>query len=97
MTQRHAHIPPGAVPRLSDQVMFQNLEGESVLLDLASESYFGLNEVGARVWELIDGTRSLDDIHRVLVAEYDADEAAVREDLARLTSELSERGLIQFE
>jgi hypothetical protein len=45
-----------------DRVMMQQVEGDSVLLDIDSGEYFSLNEVGGRVWELCDGPRSIDSI-----------------------------------
>jgi len=42
--------------------MMQQVEGDSVLLDIDSGEYFSLNEVGGRVWELCDGPRSIDSI-----------------------------------
>ena len=52
-------------PRLADQitvspeVLFQEVGGEAVLLDLASESYFGLDDVGMRIWQLLQEQGSL--------------------------------------
>src|SRR5690606_27195557 len=43
----------------SDQVMFQELDGEAVLLDLSGEAYFGLNGVGTRIWALMEGSPAL--------------------------------------
>jgi hypothetical protein len=52
-------------PRLADQitvspeVLFQEVGGEAVLLDLKSESYFGLDDVGMRIWQLLQEQGSL--------------------------------------
>lgn len=78
----------------SDQVLFQNLDGEAVLLDLASETYFGLNEVGTRVWQLLEGAATLEAVHRALCAEFDADAARIEHDLLALAGELSKAGLV---
>ena len=70
---------------------------EMVLLHLASSTYFGLNPLGARIWQLLDTkrSRSLDDICRAVQAEYDVEEADLRGDLARFTQSLSAHGLIE--
>jgi Coenzyme PQQ synthesis protein D (PqqD) len=54
-----------------DRVMVQQVEGDSVLLDIDNGEYFSLNEVGSRVWELCDGTRSLASIAEMICTEYD--------------------------
>lgn len=78
----------------SDQVLFQNLDGEAVLLDLASETYFGLNEVGTRIWQLLESAATLEEVHRSLCAEFDADAARIEHDLLALVGELSKAGLV---
>ncbi len=40
--------------RISPDVLFRELAGEAVLLDLKSQRYFGLGEVGTRIWQLLD-------------------------------------------
>ncbi len=78
----------------SDQVLFQNLDGEAVLLDLASETYFGLNEVGTRIWQLIETSPPLADVHRTLCEEFDADATRIEHDLLTLVGDLSKAGLV---
>ena len=52
---------------LSDQVVIRELSGESVLLDLKSGLYFGLNGIGTRVWNLVAQGGSLRDVNAALV------------------------------
>lgn len=78
----------------SDQVLFQDVGGEAVLLDLASETYFGLNQVGTRVWTLLPDAASLGEIHAVLCAEFEAPAETIERDLLALAAELTEAGLV---
>lgn len=78
----------------SDQVMFQNVGGEAVLLDLASETYFGLNEVGTRIWELLSQHDSLTAVHATLCNEFDAQPAQIERDLLALAAQLAQAGLV---
>lgn len=78
----------------SDEVLFQEVGGEGVLLDLASERYFGLDPVGARIWALLAENEHLASIHEVLCAEYDAEPARVADDLLALAAQLAEAGLV---
>lgn len=84
-----------AVIRRSPEVLFQEVGGEAVLLDLASETYFGLNAVGARIWALIGEGSSVQSIRDALVAEYDAPEDRIESDLIALTTQLRDAGLVR--
>ena len=81
----------------SDEVLLQELSGEAVLLDLASESYFGLNPVGTRIWTLIGEGNSLQAVRDVLCAEYDAEPAKIESDLLALVTALLEAGLVKVD
>jgi hypothetical protein len=80
---------------VSPDVVFRELDGEAVLLDLGTGTYFGLNAVGTRVWQLIDAGREQDDIVNVLAAEYDAATPTIAADVERLVAELKARRLIK--
>lgn len=80
--------------RQSPDVVFRDLDGEAVILDLESGTYFGLNEVGTRVWQLVGEGRGQPEIVAVLAAEYDADRATIERDVIRLVEELRDRRLI---
>ncbi len=72
------------------------LDGEAVLFSTEEEVYFGLNEVGARVWELLPpATKSLDELCAALAVQYpDADPAMIRADVMELIAELSSHRLV---
>jgi len=77
----------------SDDAVFREMDGESVLLNLETGMYFGLDEVGTRVWRLAADNGSLRDIRERLVEEYDADPAAIERDLLALAEALVSKGL----
>lgn len=79
---------------LSSEVLFQDIEGEAVLLDLASGQYFGLNEVGTRFWQ---HARELDDVDAIvarLLEEFEVEESVLEDDLEGFIGEMSEAGLL---
>jgi hypothetical protein len=82
---------------LSPDVISQEVSGETVLLDLESENYFGLDEVGTRIWQLIKETNDLKAIYDTLLTEYDVKEERLQQDLDTLLSEISGLGLITLE
>jgi hypothetical protein len=80
--------------QLSPDVVFRDLEGEAVILDLASGRYFGLNAVGTRIWALLDAGTPIDRIVGTIAAEYEADPEQVARDVNALIDELVSRGLV---
>lgn len=73
------------------------LDGESVVLSLTSGTYFGLNEVGARVWQLLAQPRTIDAICGVIAAEYEVELAQCLADVLALIEQLSSAGLVAVE
>ena len=80
--------------RVTPDVLHQELGGETVLLNLANESYFGLDEVGTRVWQVLGETHSANDVVTRLVAEFDVTVEQLRQDVERLITELADAGLV---
>jgi hypothetical protein len=64
-------------------------------LELTQGVYYGLNAVGARIWELLKEPRTAGEIRDVILDEYDAEPEAVTRDLLGLLTELADRGLIE--
>jgi len=79
---------------VSSDVVFRQMDGEVVLLDLATATYFGLDEVGARLWELLHRDGSLERAFAVLRDEYEVAPSDLQRDLLRLLEQLRERGLV---
>ena len=90
-----ATVTFGSVLQRSADVLYQEVGGEAVLLDLASEQYYGLDPVGNRIWGLVDGEATLGSIHATLIVEYDADPGQIGEDLLSLVQSLAEAGLVR--
>jgi phosphoribosylformylglycinamidine (FGAM) synthase PurS component len=76
-------------------VMAQDLAGESVLLDLTSEQYFGLDDVGTRMWQLLTEKDSIQTALDILQGEYDVDSAQLQQDVETLVEELLANGLVE--
>jgi hypothetical protein len=80
--------------RIRKDVVFRELEGELVLLNLNTGVYFGLDSVGSAIWRLIDGFRSASEIVTAMTEEYDVDAATCRADLDRFLDALRANDLI---
>lgn len=75
---------------------WQRVDGEWVLLSLVRNELIGINEVGGRVWDLVDAERSLDEIARLVAAEFDVEHAVALRDVERFVAELVARGAIEI-
>ncbi len=79
----------------SDDVLFQEVGGEAVLLDLASEQYFGLDPVGTRIWQLLEKAQPLQSVFETICAEFDAEPERIQGDLMVLMGQLATAGLVK--
>jgi hypothetical protein len=82
---------------LSPEALFQEIGGEGVILDLKSSSYFGLDEVGVRLWQLLQTDPSLQAACDTLLAEYEVEPTQLEQDLVKLLDQLAEAGLASIE
>ena len=82
---------------ISNKALFQEIENEMVILDLAKEHYYGLDDVGARMWHLLSEHGNTAVVVEQLRSYYDADEATLSQDLATLIEKLRQAGLVTIE
>lgn len=76
-------------------VLVRQIEGESVLLNLQSERYFGLDEVGSRMWASLTTADSIQASYETLLGEYEVDAEQLRRNLEELIEKLIENGLVE--
>lgn len=81
-------------PRVAEHVVFRELDGEAVILNLDTGTYFGLDDVGTRIWRHLDRRDPIDALVGALVEEYDVEPEQARADVGRLIGQLVEKGLL---
>ena len=96
MSENHSLSIDSIVSAIGGQLS-ADLEGEIVILHLESGVYFGLSDVGARIWELIQEPRSVGDVRDALLKEYDVDASRVERDVLALLSELASHKLVEIQ
>lgn len=77
-------------------VLIRHLDGESVLLNLETEEYFGLDATGTRIWEVATRSASLEAAYATLVQEFEVEPDVLRANLAELMARLIENGLLKL-
>lgn len=76
-------------------VLVRVLDRESVLLNLETEQYFGLDETGTHMWQLVTASPNIDSAYQQLFAEFDVDSELLRSNLTELLNRLVDSGLLQ--
>ena len=89
-------IPFASRVRAPEDVMVSELDGEAVLLKLKSESYFGLDETGTRMWQLLLSSDSVQSAYDRLLLEFDVEPDSLRVHLTDLLDTLAQQGLIEI-
>ncbi|MEA5466123.1 lasso peptide biosynthesis PqqD family chaperone [Leptothoe sp. PORK10 BA2] len=89
------NIPSSAVISTAPNQIASELEGEAIILNLVSGMYYGLNEVGAKIWELIQQPCTFENILNGLLEEYDVQPDICQQDLAKILEDMKEARLIE--
>ncbi|MBF4475776.1 MAG: PqqD family protein [Methanobacterium formicicum] len=75
--------------------VYCNVEDEMVLLGMEDGIYYGLNPVGAFVWEQIKEPKTIDQVRDAILDEYDVEKEECERDLFELLQEMTEKGLVE--
>jgi hypothetical protein len=81
---------------IPDDIVFRDLDGEAVLLNVQRGTYFGLDQVGTAAWLLIAQDGHLRGVFEQLLTEYEVDPAVLETDLLDLAQQLLSEGLVQL-
>jgi hypothetical protein len=81
-------------PRRQDGILSQQADGQTVLLRMHDGGYYALDEVGATIWELCDGSREVAEIVEMLCAEFDAPASTVLADVLEFVGDLLRERLL---
>jgi hypothetical protein len=87
-------VPPDASVVATERQLSTTLGDEVVILGLDDSMYYGLTGTGARIWELVQSPRTIEEIVTAITTEFDVDRERAEADLDALLAELQSRGLI---
>jgi hypothetical protein len=73
-----------------------DLAGEAAILNMATGIYYGLDEVGARIWELIQDPKSVTQVRDALLEEYEVEPSVLESDVVKLLADMKSHGLIEI-
>jgi hypothetical protein len=81
-------------PKHAGETVVRELSGEVFIVHLDTSELHGLNEVGSRIWTLVDGERRVSDIVDTLLGEYDVDRGLLEHDVLDFLDTLAAKDLI---
>lgn len=89
-------LTPDSTVVVSKEQVSCDLAGEAAILNLKNGVYYGLNPLGARIWNLIQEPRKFGEIRDTLLGEYEVDAPRLESDLRDLLAQLAEQQLIEI-
>jgi hypothetical protein len=87
-------ISPASKVVPAPNVHARRFDNEVVILDLDGGTYFGLDEIGAAIWECFLSRQCPTEIGRTLAPRYEASEEQLVKDACQLAEKLLEMGLV---
>ncbi len=85
-----------AIKAIEEQIFCEFPDGEMVILSLKDGMYYGLDPVGARIWQLIQNQCTIEEIIQAILAEYEVERERFERDLEDLLQDLKVHGLAEF-
>jgi len=82
---------------ISADALVQEIGGEAVILDLASSTYFGLDDISLRIWNLLDTCTNMQEVLHAMVSEYDVSATQMEADLTVFVEQLLNAGLVRVQ
>ena len=89
-------MEPTARVRLAKDVLMQKVGDDAILLNLNTENYFALDEVGTRIIDTLQESDSVAQAVQKLVGVYEVDEGTLTKDVVRLVEECEQHGLLHI-
>ncbi|MDE0686419.1 MAG: PqqD family protein [Candidatus Poribacteria bacterium] len=80
--------------KLKEEVFFEELDDQAVILNIQTSTYFGLNEVGTRIWNLLSEHKQVRIVYNKLIEEYDVAAEQIAKDLQIFINHLQSKELI---
>jgi hypothetical protein len=93
---KHQALTPATRLAISAAAYHVDLEDGVVILNLNQEQYYGLEEVGQRLWQLVSEGATLGEVHQRLLKEYAVEPDELWQDLCTLVEDLLAQGLVEI-
>jgi hypothetical protein len=76
------------------KMVTSNLDGEIVMMSVENGEYYGLDETGTRIWELLEKTITVDELINSLINEFEIDRETCKHDTMEFLEDMISKNLI---
>jgi hypothetical protein len=90
-------MKPGATVTRNDALMSAPIDREIVFLNQSTDSYVALDDIGRRIWDLLERPRRLEELVDLLAQEFEAPRETIRSDLVSFLEELEGEGIVSVD
>lgn len=92
----HSEVDLSSVVAISDDLVCSDMDGEIVMMSVDNGEYYGLDEIGSRVWTLLDAPRQVSELCGTLLEEFDVEREQCERDVLAFLNEMAEDGLVNI-
>ncbi len=78
-----------------EEIVASDIDGETVMMSVENGKYYGLDDIGSRIWELIEQPIKVSDLIDTLLKRFDVDREACKRDVLIFINELNEDRILQ--
>lgn len=88
-------LDPNCRLRQNPELIAADMDGEKVMMSIADGKYYGINQVGSRIWELLESPASVEEICRKITDEFEVEESQCRSDLNKFLEDLLANDIVR--
>lgn len=91
----HNGICSESIIRRNEDLLSSDIDGEIVMMSIENGSYYGVNPIGSRIWDIVRNPVKVSDIISVLLKEYDVSKDICENDVLTFLNTLYNEHIIQ--
>ena len=89
-------IDPTALITKTRSILASQIDNETVMMDTENGEYYGMNQVGSRIWELLDTPQTLSQLQTTLLLEFEITEKECLNDIELFVGQLLEKRMVRI-
>lgn len=86
----------GKIPVKSEKVASRIIDGEAIIVLLEKQQNIVLNQVGSRIWEIMDGKKNIDELTRTIASEFEVGYDQAIKDVSEFIEDIEKRGAVEI-
>jgi hypothetical protein len=87
-------ISPQTVIKRNPQMVTSNIDGEIVMMSIDNSEYYGLDDIGSRIWELMENPILVDDLIGILLSEFEVEKNECISDTLDFLNNMTDKNLV---